>query len=526
MIAFHIDMNIAQFTKSYLEKWLRELAQLGYDTIIWEVENNIAWETCPECVSPDAFSKEEFKSLLALCRELGLETIPLLQTIGHCEYVLRNDKYQHLAERKGEVDQYCPRVPELVPFLHKWMDEYLELFGSVRYFHIGADEAWSLGTCPACHDYAEKYSLSRLFIDHVNAVCEPLLAKGITPIIWADMILHHPEALHLLSRDSMLFDWMYDIYRGNGKVYAWNDNPGLYWKSRLTPELMERFGTYLFPYGDEPGREPETFYTADFLADAGFDVVTCPASSSHGDNVFAPRNWYHMVNTYDSTHKGIQANLDGVVLTSWTVHLFPWELQLACIDMPGFIAAHPQEPIEVFQGKFLEARFGLKEDKLFFEACGLLSKSCLLTHTVSLGLTKNALPANLENAEKKIAEIIDNGELEKELSNCQARLFEYRRALSLFDTFSSTILSGGGILDWWMLAGRNLVNRAEASIFLLQKAKGETPSNGKAILEDMAVLRGETEAAYTPIIKPTRRRDMIAWMYASVEHLLTHEINA
>ena len=150
MIGFHIDMNIAQFTREHLERWLYELSKLGYDTLIWEVENNIRWETCPECVSPDAFTKDEFGKLLALARDLGFDNIPLFQTIAHCEYVLKHGNYQPLSETPGEIVQYCPRSPELLPFLTRWIDEYLELFGNVRHFHLGADEAWSLGTCDNC----------------------------------------------------------------------------------------------------------------------------------------------------------------------------------------------------------------------------------------------------------------------------------------------------------------------------------------------------------------------------------------
>jgi hexosaminidase len=141
MRGFHIDMNISQFTGPYLKKELKRLADLGYDTIIWEVENNIQWETCPECVSPDAFSKAEFKDILAYSRRLGLEPIPLLQTIGHCEYVLKHERYKPLAEVPDRIDQYCPQNPAVVPFLRKWIDEYLEVFGQVKYFHLGADEA-------------------------------------------------------------------------------------------------------------------------------------------------------------------------------------------------------------------------------------------------------------------------------------------------------------------------------------------------------------------------------------------------
>ena len=105
MKAFHIDMNVAHFTRDYLEKWLRRLAAQGYDAILWEVENNVAWETCPECASPEAFSKDEFAGILALSRELGLEPIPLLQTLAHCEYVLKHERYASLSEIAGDISQ-------------------------------------------------------------------------------------------------------------------------------------------------------------------------------------------------------------------------------------------------------------------------------------------------------------------------------------------------------------------------------------------------------------------------------------
>ena len=200
LFGFHIDMNIAQFRGPYLKSELRALAAKGYNAIIWEVENNIRWETCPECVSPDAFSKAEFKEILAYGRSLRLEPIPLLQTIGHCEYVLKNERYKPLAEVPGRIDQYCPRNPEVVAFLTKWLEEYLDVFGPVRVFHLGADEAYTLGECPRCRAFAAEHSLSELYIDHINAMSRPLIDRGIRPVIWADMVLHHPEALDKLSR--------------------------------------------------------------------------------------------------------------------------------------------------------------------------------------------------------------------------------------------------------------------------------------------------------------------------------------
>jgi len=516
MIGFHIDMNIAQFTRDYLEKWLRRLSDLGYDTIIWEVENNVRWETCPECASPDAFTIDEFRELIDLCRTLGLEPVPLLQTIAHVEYVLKHEKYKPLAEVEGDIRQYCPRNEDLLPFLHKWIDEYLEVFGDVKFFHLGADEAWWMGECPECRAYVEKHSVSDLYIDHVSAVAAPLIERGVTPIVWADMLLHHNESIDEMPREIMLFDWMYDIHYGMGKVWVW----GKEWfaDDDLGPDVLEDFGPYLFPEGDEPGRHPETFYTADFLADAGFRTATCPSSSSYGDNVFAPRNWYHMINTWDSCHKGLCNHLEGSVLTSWSVHLHPWELQTATIEIPPFAAQNPGASIADFQADFTERHFGIC-DKRFWRACGLLAKRCLFTHTSSLGYDKAALPVPAGHAAGTVAKIRDEGRAAEELANARARLSEYETAAAIFDEMAASVESGGELINRWRLAAQNLVNRARAAAALLEAAEGRK-ADAAGILADLRDLRRRTEAMYEPIIKPSRRREMTAWMFDSVEAAL------
>jgi hypothetical protein len=520
MIGFHIDMNTAQFQGEYLETWLRELAHRGYDTIIWEIENNVHWETCPECCSPDAFTKNEFKKLLDLCRKLKLEPIPLFQTLGHCEYVLKHEKYSHLKELPKSLQQYCPMNPDLRPFLTRWIEEYLDLFGEVKYFHLGADEAWSLGRCETCREYVNAHSLSELYMRHMNFLAHPLISRGITPIIWADMVLTHPEAMDLLDRRIMLFDWMYDIYHGQGKVWVWGQE--FKTKNELSPKTLEVYGKYLFPRGDEPGREPETFFNSDALADHGFRVVNCPGSSSFGDNVFSPRNWYHMTNTFDSLHKGRNAPLEGTVLTSWTIHLFPWELQLACIDMPGYVYRHPDATIEMYQKAFVADRFGSDDDTTFMKACGLLSKPSLFTYTASLGLDKDGRHIPSDHVEKELARLKKENKLQSELENSRQRLAEYTQALALFETFTARAIRGKDILTWWHLAARNLINRARASIWLLENFMNHQPDKKEsaAILTELRRLREETAVKYQSILKPTRLAEYLHWLYEAVETAL------
>ncbi len=522
MIGFHIDMNMAQYRADYLKAWLTELAGQGYNTIVWELEDGVEWETVPEARQPDALTKDAFRDVLAHARGLGLENIPLLQTLGHAEYVLQNERYHGLRANPDDSTQYDPFHPEVVPLLHAWIAEYLELFGDVKYFHIGAHEARQLDFVRQSGRNTQGLSVSQIFMRHINSVSQPLIERDITPIIWADMVLHHHGAIDELSRDVMLFDWMYDIWRGNGKVFIWGDNRGLRTRDELTPQNLELFGKYLFPHGDAPGVEPETFYSADFLADKGFAVVTCPGSSSFGDNVFSPRHARHLRNTWDSARKGLDAPaLRGTVLTSWSVHLHPWEMQHAHIAAVGYVASRPDAVVDDFRAWYVQETFGLT-DARFWEAAEGLSEPCLFTFTKSLGFSKDCQPVPADHVSKTIEKIKADGELEKEIATARRRQNDYARGLELFTALRLEAQRGDTVLDLWDLAARNLLNRAKVSeLLLLSHGGGYDPAAhaGRAgeLLAEMRSLRGEYEAVYAAMIRPSRRALMLGYMFDAVE---------
>ena len=514
MRGFHI-CNVAQFRPDYLKKWLKRLSELGYDTVIWELENSVKWESCPECAAPDALSKDEFREILSFSRKLGLEPVPLFQVLGHCEYVLKQPGYSHLAESPGCISQYCPSNPQVLDFLRKWINEYLELFGDIKHFHLGMDEARHLGECPDCGKLVAEHSKSELYIRHVNTMSASLIKNGVRTIIWADMLLAHPEALDSLSREIILFDWMYDIRRNNDKVWVWGK--GKCDKDSLPPEMRKLFEAALFPLGDEPGREPDTFYTADFLAGNGFDVVTCPASSSYGDNVFSPRHFHHLRNTFDSFSKSAEKKLYGSVLTSWTVHLFPWELQAACIGTPSYLAQAASPSIEGCQDYLAAELFGV-ESVDFWKAAGLLSKTCLFSYTASLGFNQSWLPVPPDFFSGKLKSLAEQGTLRQEYENSLLRLAEYEEGEKLFEALAKTVRKGNELIAFWRLAARNLVNRAKASICLLEIAlnvSDKTQSAGK-VLAELNAVKSETEAAYRGIVLPVRCKEVISLMYDGV----------
>jgi hypothetical protein len=230
-----------------------------------------------------------------------------------------------------------------------------------------------------------------------------------------------------------------------------------------------------------------------------------------------------MRNTYDSFRKGMSGRLGGAVLTSWTVHLFPWELQTTSIELPKYIGGHPDGDLEELERAYVRDHFGV-EDMGFFAAAGKLANRGLFNYADDLGFFKEAMPAPRGFVEGRIEAIAKAGELEKELETCERRLAEYREGLALFGAYAKVAKAGQDELKAWDLAARNLINRAEASRILLKHridgAGPEIVSEAGRVLEGLRALRRETEAAVAAEVKPSRTAEMLHWMYDSMEAAL------
>ncbi len=321
LIVFHIDLNSVALNENYIRKWLKNVADMGYNAVLWEVENKIKWETCPKCVSPDAFSKETFKKILSYSRSLGLEPIPLLQTVGHAEYVLQHKKYFSFREDSTRYDCYATCKPEVRIFLKTWIDEYLDLFGEIKYFHLGGDEAYVFASSPACSAKAEQIGKGKLYANYMKDIAVPLLSRNIRPCIWDDMILHYPAGLPGIPKNFIIWDWNYwDGDTIPQKVMVWEKGEMLS-KDQITGEILKEFPEIL------NNNELRAFYTADVLKRFGFDVILCSSSRSYGDAVFAAREKPHASNIIGAAKKTVNDKLLGTCVTSWAVRIPNYETQ-------------------------------------------------------------------------------------------------------------------------------------------------------------------------------------------------------
>ena len=306
MFAFHFDMNFAAFRKENLKQLLKTVAAVGFDTIVWEIEDKVRLDTLGSAVHPDALSKADFRELLEFADGLHLKSIPLLQTLGHAEYILKEKEFIPLREN-GSPDCYCTTNPAVRVFLKKLIGEIVDLFGSVEYFHLGGDEAYNYGTCPVC----SRQDKCKMFIEHEMELASVLSERGIRPCLWADMLRHHPEVRKTFDRRFVVWLWNYSY------TEKWEDE-----------EALRR---------------------------AGYDLVICPASSSYGDSPFLPQWEKHAANIAGAAAVASANHALGLCITSWSIRMGLKITQLPLWELGAAIYLHHQnfrETEKIVQKKY------------------------------------------------------------------------------------------------------------------------------------------------------------------------------
>lgn len=170
----------------------------------------------PFCIENQtfSFSPQQFEQMKERCALWFLELIPLQQTFGHLEYVLKDPRFSSLRETPSAVGEMCPCKPQAAEVARALVQNMAKRHPESRYIHIGCDEVWSLGTCKQCAESGK--SRVQLFIEFVNQVIEAAAEQGKTPLLWHDMFEHATEEeLAQLDRRAVVCIW---IYNGNDLV--------------------------------------------------------------------------------------------------------------------------------------------------------------------------------------------------------------------------------------------------------------------------------------------------------------------
>lgn len=154
---------------------------------------------------------EELRELGDYCKERFIDFQPSLSTFGHLFELLHQKEFAHLRVLKDFEGSTCrwddrmrhhtidPRSPESIEVVKSLIDQYMPYFDS-EYFNICCDETF---------DLKEVDPEGKLYLDFVQKIIAYVTSKGKRVMMWADILLKHPDCIEALPEDTLFLNWSY-----------------------------------------------------------------------------------------------------------------------------------------------------------------------------------------------------------------------------------------------------------------------------------------------------------------------------
>ncbi|KAL4240788.1 hypothetical protein ACF0H5_001576 [Mactra antiquata] len=285
----HLDLKGAAPRVDYLEVLFPLLKKFGATGLLLEYEDMFPYSgQLEELAQPYAYSKDDISTILQLAKDNDFLVIPLVQTFGHFEFVLKHEKFQSLCELPGYPSALCPSNPDSLTAVCMMIDQVLSLHPAIQHFHIGADEVYHLGVCERCKKkmMMENLTVPQLLFAHIRAVCLYIKQKypHLTIIMWDDMLRF--LELPLLAESGL----------GNlVELMVWHYLPNFL----LPPDIWDRFSK-VFP----------NIWVASAFKGATGACVYATNVMYHVDNHLA---WLGVIDRMKSKFE----NIRGIAITGW-----------------------------------------------------------------------------------------------------------------------------------------------------------------------------------------------------------------
>ena len=312
---FHLDLRIQVMKMEALKNFTLQLSKQGINTLVMEWEATYPFQEDPLIPNRFAYTRQEVKDFIQYCQGLHIDVIPLQQSFGHVEYILRNYKYAELREDDKDFSQVCPTEVEKNRELFTRLFKDMAVMHPSPYFHIGGDETHLLGHCEKCKKRAARIGLSRLYFDHIKMLCDIVVSLGKRPVVWADIALKYPDYIHLLPPQTIFVDWN----------YGW---------------AMDRFGAH------------------EQLVKSGYEIWGAPSIRSSPDNYFLTRWQYHFNNIRDFIPICRNLGYKGIVMTSWStsgVYSSTYESEDDLVELYALRHVYPITGFDILISAYIKA---------------------------------------------------------------------------------------------------------------------------------------------------------------------------
>ena len=184
-----------------------------------------------------------------------------------------------------------------------------------KYLHIGGDETYLLGHCRHCRGKAQRDGQSKLYVDYFKEIAQWVVKLGRRPLLWADMLLKHPEAVDEMPKECIFVDWNY-------------------------------------------GWQPKHFGDITKIGRNGFEIWGAAALRAHPDN-HSLTNWEkHFNNLSYFIPQARSLQYTGMFITSWStsgVYGFEWDQGGEVVEMYPMRRVYPLAGFKILLAAYAQS---------------------------------------------------------------------------------------------------------------------------------------------------------------------------
>lgn len=168
---------------AHVKRWLGRLALMGYNVFMLYTEDTYELPGEPYFgYMRGGYSGREIREIDDYARQLGIEVVACIQTLGHMGQMLKWPHYRTIKDTTQVLLAGEEKTYDLIKKMIAFWSEHL----GTRRIHVGMDEAHDLGR-GRLMDLHGNQSVFNIFDRHLKRVEEICSSHGLKPMIWSDM---------------------------------------------------------------------------------------------------------------------------------------------------------------------------------------------------------------------------------------------------------------------------------------------------------------------------------------------------
>lgn len=203
-------------TVASMKALIDDMAYFKLNSLQLYVEHVFPFEETKELAAKSGcLTPEELREIGAYCRENFIDFIPSLSTFGHMYDILEQPRYRHLRVRRNHeagpnfwrerMDHHTidPLLPESLELVKHLIDQYIPCFDS-EWFNICCDETFDL------QEYGQQgLDEGQIYVEFVQKIIDHVVSRGKKVMMWADILLEHPQVIASLPESTVFLNWYY-----------------------------------------------------------------------------------------------------------------------------------------------------------------------------------------------------------------------------------------------------------------------------------------------------------------------------